>query len=631
MTSVYKILGKINSPGDLKEISRKELPLLAEEIRHFLINSTAKNPGHLGANLGVVELSIALHYIFNSPEDTITWDVGHQAYVHKILTGRKDVFDTNRKLGGISGFPRISESPHDAFGTGHSSTSISAALGMALADELQGHPKRTHIAVIGDGSMTAGMAYEAINHAGASKANLLIILNDNGIAIDKNVGALRNNFAKITASHTYNRFKGKLYRIFRGTWFHKFINKTTTAIKWTMLRQSNFFEVFNFRYFGPIDGHNTESLIEILHDLKDIEGPRILHIKTQKGKGFKPAETDQVTFHSPGHFEPDTGELLDQQCSKKPPKYQVVYGKTLLTLAEQNEKLVGITPAMLSGSSLNIMQARFPNRVFDVGIAEQHAVTLAAGMAKNGLKPFCTIYSSFLQRAYDQVIHDVAIQNLPVVFGIDRGGLVGEDGATHQGVYDLAYLRLVPGMTVAAPMDEKQLRHLMFTAMSYDAPMAIRYPRGAASSINWEVEFEKITIGKGRILNTGNSGVAVLSIGQPGIDALKAVEEAAGKGYQVTFADMVFIKPIDEELLHVILQANRTVITVEDGTVVGGLGSAVAEFAVSHGYHTNVVRLGVPDRYIEHGAVAELKDLLGFDKKAIFEKIIYEIQNLKNK
>lgn len=630
MTSIYKILSKINSPGDLKKTSRKDFPLLAEEIRHFLINSTAKNPGHLGANLGVVELSIALHYIFNSPEDSIVWDVGHQAYVHKILTGRKDVFDTNRKLGGISGFPRISESQHDAFGTGHSSTSISSALGMALADSLLGLPKRTHIAVIGDGSMTAGMAYEAINHAGASKANLLIILNDNGIAIDKNVGALRNNFAKITASHTYNRFKGKLYRIFRGTWFHKFINKTATAIKWTLLRQSNFFEVFNFRYFGPIDGHNIDSLIEILHDLKDIEGPRILHVKTQKGKGFKPAEADQVTFHSPGLFEPGTGELIDHQCGKKPPKYQVVYGKTLLELAEKNEKIVGITPAMLSGSSLNIMQARFPNRVFDVGIAEQHAVTLAAGMAKNGLKPFCTIYSSFLQRAYDQVIHDVAIQNLPVVFGIDRGGLVGEDGATHQGAFDLAYLRLVPCMTIAAPMDEKQLRHLMYTAANYNAPIAIRYPRGGASSIDWEVEFEQIKIGKARLLKEG-SDIAVLSIGQPGADAVLAVAEAADKGYHITMADMVFIKPIDEELLHKILSTHQTIITIEDGTIIGGLGSAVAEFSVSHGYNVKVVRLGIPDQYVEHGTIAELKDLLGFDKKAIFEKIISEIKILKNK
>ena len=630
MTRNYSILDKVNSPEDLKRISRRELPALADEIRHFIINSTAKNPGHLGANLGVVELSIALHYIFNSPEDPIIWDVGHQAYVHKILTGRKDLFDTNRKLNGISGFPRISESEHDVFGTGHSSTSISAALGMAMADCLLGHPKRTHIAVIGDGSITAGMAYEAINHAGASMANLLIILNDNEIAIDKNVGALRNNFAKITASHTYNRFKGRLYRLLRGTWFHKFVNKTTTAIKWTLLRQSNFFEVFNFRYFGPVDGHNLEGLIEILHDLKDIEGPRILHVKTQKGKGFKPAETDQVTFHSPGLFEPDTGELIDHQCQKKPPKYQVVYGKTLLSLAENDERIIGITPAMLSGSSLNIMQARFPHRVFDVGIAEQHAVTLAAGMAKNGLKPFCTIYSSFLQRAYDQLIHDVAIQNLPVVFGIDRGGLVGEDGATHQGVFDLAYLRLIPNLTIAAPMDEVQLRNLMYTATTHSGPFSIRYPRGGASSIEWEQPMEKLEIGKGRYIVKGDS-VAILSIGQPGKDALDAVVSAQEKGFLPTLVDVVFLKPLDENLLHEVLKNHQSIITVEDGTVVGGLGSAIAEFALKYQYPIRLSCLGVPDRFIEHGSVGELKDLLGFDKKAIFEKIIDEFQQIKNK
>jgi len=626
-----KYLSEINGPADLKKLKPEQLPELAEELRTFIIQNVAQNPGHLGANLGVVELSIALHYIYDSPNDKIVWDVGHQAYAHKILTGRREVFSTNRKFHGLSGFPKIDESEHDAFGTGHSSTSISAILGMATAEQQKEHPKNRHIAVIGDGSISSGMSMEALNHVGESKANVLIILNDNGISIDLGTGAFHRYLARITASHTYNRFKRGVWRVFRNTWIQTIANKTTTALKWTWLKKSNLFEAFDIRYFGPVDGHDVRTLVEMLKDLRDIPGPRLLHIKTKKGKGFKAAEKDQVTFHSPGKYDMNTGEILQQDCGKKPPKYQIVYGKTLLNLAEHNENIYAITPAMLTGSSLNIMQAKFPERTFDVGIAEQHAVTFAAGLAKAGKIPFCTVYSTFLQRAYDQIIHDVALQKLPVIFGIDRGGLVGEDGPTHHGVFDLAYLRLIPNMIIAAPKDEIQLRNLMYTAqLNPVMPFSIRYPKGAVNSVDWEKEYFKMEIGKGQILSRG-SDVAVLSIGSSGSDAAKAVQQLLSEGTAITHADMIFLKPIDEELLSEILKSHKAVITVEDGTVSGGLGSAVAEFMAENSIHIPLKRLGVPDSFVEQGTVNELKHELGYDADGI-KKAVLEIMNkIKNK
>ncbi|MBN2730422.1 MAG: 1-deoxy-D-xylulose-5-phosphate synthase [Bacteroidales bacterium] len=626
-----KYLSEINGPEDVKKLTPDQLVDLADELRTYIIQNVAKNPGHLGANLGVVELSIVLHYIYDSPNDKIVWDVGHQAYAHKILTGRREEFHTNRKYKGLSGFPKITESEHDAFGTGHSSTSISAVLGMAAAENQKENPQNRHIAVIGDGSISSGMAMEALNHVGESKANVLIILNDNGISIDEGTGAFHRYLARITASHTYNRFKRGAWRIFRNTWIQTIANKTTTALKWTWLKKSNLFEAFDIRYFGPIDGHNIKNLVEILHDLRDIPGPRLLHIKTIKGKGFKAAEKDQVTFHSPGKYDMKTGEILNQDCTKKPPKYQVVYGKTLLDLAEKNENIFAITPAMLTGSSLNIMAAKIPERTFDVGIAEQHAVTFAAGLASQGKIPFCTIYSTFLQRAYDQIIHDVALQNLPVVFGIDRGGLVGEDGPTHHGVFDLAYLRLIPNMIIAAPMNEWQLRNLMYTAqLDPQGPFAIRYPKGEVTDIEWENEFVRMKIGKGQLLKQGKD-IAIISIGSAGIDAAKAIDELSADGIEISHADMIFLKPMDEELLHDICKNHRAIITVEDGTIQGGLGSAIAEFMMDKNTMLSLHRLGVPDSFVEQGSVAELKHEYGFDSEGIKNTVLEILKNLKIK
>lgn len=616
------ILAGINSPDDLKQLSTDQLNALCAELRHFIIENGAHHPGHLGANLGVIELTLALHFVFNTPYDRIIWDVGHQAYAHKILTGRRDVFHTNRQLNGISGFPRMSESEYDCFGTGHSSTSISAALGMAMASALKGETDRQHIAVIGDGSMTAGMAYEAMNHAGAVNSNVLVILNDNGIAIDKNVGALKNYFSRITASHSYNRFKRKTWRVFRGTWFHKFVNKTATAIKWTFLKRSNLFEAFNFRYFGPVDGHDMEKLVAMLIRLRDIPGPKVLHVLTTKGKGFAKAESDQVTWHAPGRFDSETGEILDKECpGKQPPKYQHVFGKTLLDLAMTNDKIFGITPAMPSGSSLNIMMAKFPNRAVDVGIAEQHAVTFAAGLAQSGLIPFCAIYSSFLQRSYDQIVHDVALQKLPVVFCIDRAGIVGEDGATHQGALDIAFLLTIPNMVISAPIDELDLRNLMFTAQSgKHGPFAIRYPRGRGVHEQWQSTMHEVEIGKADCLRKGEN-IAVLTTGTIGNHLIQLYDQLDKAGIAFSHYHFRFIKPLDEEALKDICAKHTKVLTIEDGTTMGGFGSQIASYLMANHHLLHFSSIGIPDHFIEHGSPDELYKMLGMDAEGIFTKM----------
>ena len=617
-----ELLSAIQGVSDLRKLNVNQLPQLCEEIRRYIIDVTSVNPGHLGASLGTVELSVALHYVFDTPSDKLIWDVGHQAYTHKILTGRKDQFPTNRTYGGISGFPRMCESEFDAFGVGHSSTSISAALGMAIASQLKGENHRNHIAVIGDGSMTAGMAFEAMNHAGVSQANLLVVLNDNGIAIDKNVGALKEYLTDITTSKFYNRLKVNVWNVLKGTYLRLFINKILSATKSAIVRQSNLFESLKFRYFGPVDGHDVIRMVKIFRDLKDIPGPKILHCITVKGKGFKKAEDEQTRFHAPGVFDRRTGEILDKPCNTKPPKYQVVFGKTLVELAEMNPAVIGVTPAMLTGCSMNMLQSRFPERTFDVGIAEQHAVTFSAGMATQGFIPFCNIYSTFLQRAYDQVIHDVALQGLNVVFSIDRGGIVGEDGATHQGVFDLAYLRCVPNLTVAAPMDESELRNLMFTAQTGCGPFAIRYPRSVVRSAGWKTPFHQLTIGKGRTLLKGQE-LAILSLGHPGLFAMEAAEKLRQEGKNISVYDMRFLKPLDEELLKDAFDSHDRIITVEDGTRIGGFGSAVAEYAAAWGYKGVIRILGVPDRFIEQGTPAELYAECAFDANAIHDAALH--------
>jgi 1-deoxy-D-xylulose-5-phosphate synthase len=614
------ILNRIHKPEDIKKLNKSELRQLCADLRRFIIHSVSKNPGHLGANLGVVELTVALHYVFDTPDEPIVWDVGHQAYAHKIITGRKKNFHTNRKLHGVSGFPKIHESPYDSFGTGHSSTSISAALGMAIASKLEGNNSRNHIAIIGDGGLTGGMAFEALNHAGDINPNMLVIFNDNGIAIDRNVGALKEYFAKITASKSYNRFKGKTWRLFKKTWFQRFVNKISTAIKAAFLKQSNFFESMNFRYFGPIDGHNIRDLIAVLSDLKEVQGPKVLHVVTMKGKGFSKAEKEQTTFHAPGHYDAKTGTLMQSSCSdNKTQKYQTIFGKTLVELAKHNEKIVAITPAMLTGSSLTYMQHKYPERTFDVGIAEQHAVTFSAALAHKGYIPFCCIYSTFLQRAYDQIIHDVALQKLPVVFCIDRAGLVGEDGPTHQGQFDLAFLRPVPNLIISAPMDEIELRNLMFTAQfSPSLPFAIRYPKGKGMHHDWNREFRLVEIGKARLLNKGKH-IAILSIGHIGNVVQQAVNILQLQHIDVQHYDMVFLKPIDELVLSQVVGSYNTVITVEEGTIKGGLASEVAEFISKNNANIKHIAMGIPDAFIQQGTVDELYNILGMNSEHIVE------------
>ncbi|MDD3567851.1 MAG: 1-deoxy-D-xylulose-5-phosphate synthase [Bacteroidales bacterium] len=624
MESPFHYLNNISSPLDLKKLKPEELVEVSHELRQFIIDVVSINPGHFGASLGVVELTVALHYIFNTPYDRIIWDVGHQAYGHKILTGRRDVFHTNRKYNGISGFPKRSESEYDSFGTGHSGTSISAALGMAVGSNLKSEQRHT-VAIIGDGSMTGGIAFEGLNHGGSQKNNLLVILNDNNMAIDPNVGALKEYLLDITTSQTYNKIKsdvwnllGKLNKIGPST--RSMVQKLENALKSALLKQSNLFESLGFRYFGPVDGHDVVYLAQVLNDLKNIPGPKLLHCVTVKGKGFSPAEQNQTAWHAPGVFNKTTGERLVITTSKpSPPRFQDVFGHTMVELAEQNEKIVGITPAMPSGCSLNIMMEKMPERTFDVGIAEQHAVTFAAGIAAEGLVPFCNIYSSFMQRAYDQVIHDVALQKLNVVFCLDRGGLVGEDGATHHGVFDLAYMRTVPNIVVCSPLNEEELRNMMFTAQQPDmGPWSIRYPRGNGSMSDWQKPFKAIEVGTGKILREGDD-LAILSIGPLGIQASKAIDKLEAEGISVAHYDMRFVKPLDTNLLTQIGKRFKTIITIEDGALMGGFGSAVLEWLNDNGYDTRVIRLGIPDRFIEHGTPQELYRECGIDAEGIYE------------
>jgi 1-deoxy-D-xylulose-5-phosphate synthase len=621
-----KLLNTINSPSDLRKLSEDELPGLCAEIRQFIIEVISSNPGHLGASLGTVELAVAIHFAFNTPEDKLIWDVGHQAYAHKILTGRRDVFHTNRTYHGISGFPKMSESEFDTFGVGHASTSISAALGMAIAAKLQHNNTEKHVAVIGDGSMTGGMAMEALNNAGVSNTNLLVVLNDNGIAIDKNVGAMREYLLDIVTSRAYNKLKDKVWKLMGGnTRYGKnsraVVKQIGNALKSTILNKSNLFEAFNFRYFGPVDGHDVIRLAKLMQDLKKLPGPKLLHVVTVKGKGFEKAEQDQILYHSPGIFDKTTGEIIEKPCKTLPPKYQHVFGKTIIELAENNNKIVGVTPAMPTGCSLNMMMSVMPDRAFDVGIAEQHAVTFSAGMAARGLLPFCNIYSSFMQRAYDQVIHDVALQGLNVVFCLDRGGLVGEDGPTHHGAYDLAYFRAIPGLTISAPMNEVELRNLMFTAqLENKGPFVIRYPRGRGMSTAWKQPFEEIIVGSGRKIRDGEK-VAILSIGHPGNFVVEACEILQNEGVSAGHYDMRFLKPMDEKLLHEVFGRYKHIVTIEDGTIAGGLGSAILEFMADHGYQATVKRLGIPDRYITSGKPEELYAECGFDTDGIVKSV----------
>ena len=620
------LLASINSPSDLKKLTEEQLPQLCTEIRQFIIDVISANPGHLAASLGAVELAVAIHYVFDTPSDKLIWDVGHQAYAHKILTGRKERFHANRKMGGISGFPKMEESEYDAFGTGHSSTSISAALGMATASAIMNNNNAQHIAVIGDGSMTGGMAMEALNNAGVSKTNLLVILNDNRIAIDRNVGALREYLLAITTSRSYNKFRNTVWKMMGGNKYGEnsraIVKQIGNAVKSTILKKSNLFEAFNFRYFGPTDGHDVIHMVKLLRDLKLIHGPKLLHVITTKGKGLSIAEKEPTTYHAPGVFDKTTGEIKKKECNEKqPPKYQHVFGKTIIELAKQNDKIVGITPAMPTGSSLNMMMSVMPNRAFDVGIAEQHAVTFAAGLATKGMIPFCNIYSTFMQRAYDQVIHDVALQKLQVVFCLDRGGLVGEDGATHHGAYDLAYLRSVPNLTITSPLNEQELRNMMYTAqLDSGGTFSIRYPRGRGVMPEWLTPFEKLEIGKGQKLANGKD-LAILTIGPVGNFAIEACHLLKKDGIEAAHYDMRFLKPIDEEILHEVFKKFKKIITIEDGTIVGGLGSALLEFMSDNNYSGTIKRLGIPDKFIEQGTPKELYELCGIDVQGIVKAV----------
>jgi 1-deoxy-D-xylulose-5-phosphate synthase len=620
------LLKNINSPTDLKKLSKDDLHKVSEELRQYIIDVVSVHGGHFAASLGVVELSVALHYVYNTPYDQLVWDVGHQAYGHKILTGRRDNFHTNRKYNGLSGFPKRSESEYDTFGVGHSSTSISAALGMAIASKYKGELDRKSVAIIGDGAMTAGMAFEAMNHAGVAESDMLVILNDNCMSIDPNVGALKEYLTDISTSHTYNKIKDDIWNTLGklpvgGNFSREIASKLEHSIKGFINKRSNLFESMKLRYFGPIDGHNITKLVDTLKDLRDIPGPKLLHIITTKGKGYALAEKDQTTWHAPGLFDKVTGEIYKKTYdTPQAPKYQDVFGKTIIELAKQNDKIFGITPAMPSGSSLKFMMEEMPDRAIDVGICEQHAVTLSAGMATQGLKVFCNIYSSFMQRSYDQVVHDVAIQKLPVVFCLDRAGLVGDDGPTHHGVYDIAYMRCIPNMVVSAPMNEAELRDLMYTAQldSTDLPFVIRYPRGQGVMPEWKTEMKEIVIGKGRRLKEGKD-IVILSFGHPGNFAAAAIRELKADGITPGHYDLRFVKPIDEEMLHEVFGKYNKIITVEDGTVVGGAGSAVLEFMATHGYHAEVRILGIPDRLVEHGSQKELYRECNYDAEAIVE------------
>jgi len=622
------LLGQIQYPADLRKVSKEQLHQVSEELRQYIIDVVSVHGGHFGASLGVVELTTALHYVFNTPYDQLVWDVGHQAYGHKILTGRRENFHTNRKYKGLSGFPKRDESSYDTFGVGHSSTSISAALGMAIASQQKGEFDRQHIAVIGDGAMTAGMAFEALNHAGVSNANLLIILNDNCMSIDPNVGALKEYLTDITTSHTYNKLRDDVWNLLGklpvGKRFtREMASRLEAGFKGVVSSSSNLFESFKLRYFGPIDGHNIIKLVDTLQDLKDIPGPKLLHIVTTKGKGYALAEQDQTTWHAPGLFDKITGEIFKKPVTTpQPPKYQDVFGHTIIELAEQNESIMGITPAMPSGSSLKFMMEKMPHRAIDVGICEQHAVTLSAGLATQGMRVFCNIYSSFMQRAYDQVIHDVAIQKLPVIFCLDRAGLVGDDGPTHHGAYDVAFMRCIPNLVVSAPMNEEELRNLMYTAQlpANELPFVIRYPRGQGVMADWRQPFKEIKIGTGRKIRDGKD-IAILSLGHPGNFVTEACKELLADGLQPAHYDMRFVKPLDTAMLHEIFQHFSKVITVEDSSLPGGFGSAILEFMAMNGYQAEVKMLGIPDRIVEHGKPEELHRECGYDAPAIAAKV----------
>lgn len=623
------LLSQINVPADLRKLSQDQLQQVVDELRQFIVDVVSLHGGHFGASLGVVELTTALHYVFNTPTDQIVWDVGHQAYGHKILTGRRQVFHTNRKYKGISGFPKRKESEYDTFGVGHSSTSVSAAVGMAVANKYQ-NDNRQHVAVIGDGAMTGGIAFEGLNHAGVSDTDMLIVLNDNCMSIDPNVGALKEYLTDIAASHAYNKLRDDVWHLLGklsnfGKSAREITAKVEHALKATITKESNLFESFNLRYFGPIDGHDINHLVKILEDMKDIKGPKLLHIVTMKGKGFKPAEEGNPTlWHAPGvQFDKITGELYKKApATPQPPKYQDVFGHSIIELAKQNDKIMGITPAMPTGSSMKFMLDEMPDRAFDVGIAEQHAVTFSAGLATQGLRPFCNIYSSFMQRAYDQVVHDVAIQDLPVVFCLDRAGVAGADGPTHHGAYDIAYMRCIPNLIVSAPMNEQELRNLMYTSQKENQihPFVIRYPRGKGVMVDWRTPFEAIPIGKGRKIKDGES-VAILTIGHPGNFAVNACKNLLTEDLHPAHYDMRFVKPLDDELLHEVFGKFNKIITVEDGCVQGGFGSAVLEWMADHGYQAEVKRLGMPDKVVEHGTQEELWRECEYDAQAIEEAV----------
>ena len=620
------LLSNVDHPIDLRKLETQQLPQFSEELRNYIVDHVATYGGHFGASLGVVELTVALHYAFNTPIDQLVWDVGHQAYGHKILTGRKSHFHSNRVYGGLSGFPKRDESEFDAFGVGHSSTSISAALGMSIANQKEGKD-RQHIAVIGDGAMTGGMAFEAMNHAGVSNSNLIIVLNDNCMSIDPNVGALKEYLTDISTSQIYNKFRDEAWKILGkvskfGPNAQELVAGVENSIKTFLLKESNLFESFNLRYFGPVDGHDVNHLVHVFNDLKQIPGPKILHCITKKGKGYEAAEKNQTKWHAPGTFDKISGEIhKTSSLTPQPPKYQDVFGHTLVELADENPKIMGITPAMPSGSSMNIMMEAYPERSFDVGIAEQHAVTFSAGLATQGSIPFCNIYSTFMQRAYDQVIHDVCVQNLHVVFCLDRAGFAGADGPTHHGAYDIAFMRCIPNLVVSAPMDESELRNLMYTAVHEGLPFCIRYPRGKGVLVDWKTPFSKIELGKGRTVKEGID-IALLTFGTVGNYALTACKELEKVGVNAALYDMRFVKPIDKALLHEVFKSYKHVVTVEDGCLMGGFGSAVAEFMVDHGYQVKLKRLGIPDRLVEHGTQLELHKECGFDPQGIFQAVV---------
>lgn len=627
------LLSRISSPADLRKLTVEQLPQVCAEIREFLINSLSVNPGHFASSMGAVELTVALHYVFNTPYDRLVWDVGHQAYGHKLLTGRRDAFASNRKMGGLSGFPNPDESEYDTFAAGHASNSISAALGMSVASQLKkDEPPRNVVAIVGDASISGGLAFEGLNNAANTPNNLLIILNDNDMSIDANVGALNSYLAHLTTSRLYNDLRYKVFKLFKKLHLvtesrRGALLRFNNSLKSLISKSQNIFEGLNIRYFGPFDGHDVGTIVRVLNDIRDMEGPRILHLRTVKGKGYEPAERDPASWHAPGRFDVATGQRLDAAPKQgKPAKWQDVFGDTLLELARNNDRIVAITAAMLSGTSIGTMQAAMPDRVFDVGISEGHAVTFAGGLAKDGMRPFVGIYSSFLQRAYDHIIHDVALHRLPVVFCIDRAGLVGEDGATHHGAFDLAYLRTVPNMTVASGRDEHALRNLLFTAQSIETgPFAIRYPRGAGHNPDWRNEMQALPIGKGEKLADG-SDVAILTIGPVAREAAQAIERAKADGISAAHYDMIFLKPFDTELLREVAEKNVPIITVEDGTLEGGMGSAVADWLADNGYSRRVMRLGIPDRFIPQGTPAQLHAMCGIDSDAILDAIKKSVQ-----